>query len=43
MMYIANRSGTICYPYDAELLEWLQANYPYSQYQLVEVEDEVVS
>jgi hypothetical protein len=43
MIYIANRSGTIRHLYDQELLEWLQANYPYSQYQIVEVEDEVVS
>lgn len=42
-MWIANQSGTICFSYDAELLEWLQHNYPYSKYQLVEVEDEVVS
>jgi hypothetical protein len=43
MKYISNRSGSICYTYDEELLEWLQANYPYSQYQIVEAEDEVVS
>ena len=40
---IANRSGAFRFPNDEELLEWLQTNYHYSQYQLVEVEDEVVS
>jgi hypothetical protein len=43
MMIIANQSGTIEFLYEPGLLEWLQANYPYSNYQLVEVDDEVVS
>lgn len=42
-MWIANRAGTIQFPYDAELLIWLQENYPYSKYQLVEATDELVS
>lgn len=42
-MWIANQSGTVQFPYDAELLEWLQENYPYSKYQLVETIDEMVS
>ena len=33
MIYIANRSSAIYFPYDAELLEWLQADYKQSDYQ----------
>jgi hypothetical protein len=32
MMYITERTGTIKFPYDPELLEWLQEHYPYSKY-----------
>lgn len=42
-MIISNQSGTVKFFYEPGLLEWLQANYPYSNYQLVEVDNEVVS
>jgi hypothetical protein len=37
-MYITNITGDIKLPYEPGLLEWLQANYPYSKYRIVESE-----
>jgi hypothetical protein len=37
MIVISNQIGNIQFPVEEGLLEWLQANYPYSQYQLVEI------
>jgi len=42
-MWIVNQAGTIQFPYDDELLVWLQENYPYSRYQLMETKDDLVS
>ncbi len=38
MIYITNRDGTINLPWEPDLLEWLQVQYPYSQYRLVELD-----
>jgi hypothetical protein len=38
MIYITNRDGTINLPWESDLLEWLQTQYPYSQYQLAELD-----
>ena len=35
-MYITNYTGEIQFPYDAELLTWLQQRYPYSHYTVKE-------
>jgi hypothetical protein len=43
MMYICNKSGTIVLEYEPDLLTWLQAQYPFSQYHVVEVKHEMVS
>jgi hypothetical protein len=43
MMYICNRTGTVVVEYEPELLEWLQQQYPFSGYHLVEVEHESVA
>lgn len=43
MKYICNQSGTIVLDYEPDLLEWLQAQYPFSQYQVVEVTHDMVS
>ena len=40
-MYITNKYGSIKLPYEyngAELLAWLQQQYPHSQYKVVENE-----
>ena len=37
-MYITNKYESIKLPYDAELLTWLQEQYPYSLYKAVEHE-----
>ena len=37
MIVITDRSGNIQMPVEEGLLEWLQANYPYSQYHLAEI------
>jgi len=37
MIIITNRAGTIQMPVEEGLLEWLQENYPYSQYHLAEI------
>lgn len=37
MIIITDRSGDIQLPAQEGLLEWLQANYPYSQYHLLEI------
>lgn len=38
MSYISNKAGTIQFPYEPGLLEWLNENYPYSKYHLVNLE-----
>jgi hypothetical protein len=43
MTYICNRTGTVVVEYEPELLEWLQQQYPFSGYHLVEVEHESVA
>jgi hypothetical protein len=37
MIIITNQSGDIQLPVEEGLLEWLQENYPYSQYHLAEI------
>jgi hypothetical protein len=37
MNYIRNRAGTVVLPEEPGLLEWLQTQYPFSQYYVVEV------
>jgi len=37
MIIITDRSGDIQLPVEEGLLEWLQINYPYSQYHLAEI------
>jgi hypothetical protein len=37
MIVITDRSGDIQLPVEEGLLEWLQANYPYSRYHLTEI------
>jgi hypothetical protein len=41
--YIRNRAGTVILPEEPGLLEWLQTQYPFSQYHVVEASDAVVS
>jgi hypothetical protein len=36
MMFITNKAGNIRLPWEPGLLEWLQEQYPYSQYRVVE-------
>ena len=35
-MYITNYTGEIALPWEPGLLEWLQEQYPYSKYKVVE-------
>jgi len=35
---ITNREGSINYPWEPDLLEWLQENYPYSGYYIKEID-----
>jgi hypothetical protein len=35
-MYITNAEGSIRLPVEPGLLEWLQTQYPYSKYHIVE-------
>jgi hypothetical protein len=35
-MMITNKYGTVQLPWQPGLLEWLQAQYPHSEYRLVE-------
>jgi hypothetical protein len=37
MIVISNRTGDIQLPVQEGLLEWLQAQYPHSQYHLAEI------
>ena len=37
MIIISNKTGNIQFPVEEGLLEWLQANYPHSQYHLEEI------
>lgn len=34
-MYITNKYQSIKLPYEPELLEWLQQQYPHSKYEVV--------
>jgi len=34
---ITNKDGDVQFAYDPELLEWLQDNYPFSKYQILEL------
>jgi hypothetical protein len=43
MNYITNRTGTVILPAEPGLLEWLQAQYPFSQYYVMETSDAMVS
>jgi hypothetical protein len=36
MIYITNCDGSIKLPWEPDLLEWLQEQYPYSKYRIVE-------
>lgn len=38
MKYITNRARTINLPYEDGLIEWLNENYPYSKYSVIEVD-----
>jgi len=35
MMYIINKAGTIKFPWEPGLVEWLQEKYPFSKYHVV--------
>jgi hypothetical protein len=35
--YISNQARTVFLPWEPGMIEWLQANYPYSQYHVVQV------
>ena len=35
-MYITNYTGESALPWEPRLLEWLQEQYPYSKYKVVE-------
>lgn len=37
MKIISNKDGDIQFAYDPELLLWLQDNYPFSKYYVVEL------
>jgi hypothetical protein len=37
MKYITNKFNSIRLPYEADLLEWLQQQYPFSKYQIKEI------
>jgi len=37
MKYITNKFDSIRLPYEADLLEWLQQQYPFSKYQVKEI------
>lgn len=39
-LVIANRAQTIILPWEPGLLEWLQAQYPRSGYEIYEIENE---
>jgi hypothetical protein len=36
MRIIINKTGEIRLPYQEGLLEWLQENYPFSQYKIID-------
>jgi len=35
--YITNKFNSVFLPYEEGMIEWLNENYPYSQYRVVEV------
>jgi hypothetical protein len=37
MKVISNKDGEVQFAYDPELLSWLQENYPFSKYHVVEL------
>jgi len=36
--YITNKANTVFLPYEDGMIEWLNENYPYSKYYVVEIE-----
>ena len=36
MKYITNKYGSVVLPYEPGMLEWLNENYPFSQYCIIE-------
>ena len=36
MKYITNKYCSVILPYEPGMLEWLNENYPFSQYRIVE-------
>jgi hypothetical protein len=36
MKYITNKYGNVVLPYEPGMLEWLNENYPFSQYRIIE-------
>ena len=40
-LWIQNKDGTIKLPFEEGLLEWLQKQYPYSKYHIVELHNEM--
>jgi hypothetical protein len=37
MKYITNKFESIRFPYEEDLLQWLQETYPYSKYHVKEI------
>jgi len=37
MKYITNKYHSVNIPYEEGMIEWLQENYPFSEYKIVEV------
>ena len=35
--YIANKAHTVFLPYEEGMIEWLQENYPHSEYKIIKV------
>jgi hypothetical protein len=38
MIIITNHDGSIQFPWEPDLLEWLNENYPFSRYHLVDLQ-----
>ena len=36
MKYITNKYGSVVLPYEPGMLEWLNENYPFSLYRIIE-------
>lgn len=39
MKYITNKFNSVNLPYEDGMIEWLQANYPKSEYRIVRIEE----